>query len=436
MVGTPTSGVGRKGQIARDLEEARRRTEELLRPLDDEQLTVQYDALMSPPVWDYAHIGVFEELWLVDTLSGAPPLDDRLLHIYNPIDTPRVARGRAPLMGRDQTRTYRSEVRRRALGLLEEVDLDADDPLLKDGFVYDLVIQHEHQHDETILQTIQLTPAPYAGRILDLPEGRDVETDMVTVAAGTYLIGSDANEPYDNEHPRHPVDIGAFRIDRFPVSNGQFLEFVADGGYRRRELWCSDGWDWRTTFDIEAPEYWSAHPDGWRTVRTGVEVAVDPSLPVCHVSWFEADAFARWAGKRLPTEFEWEVAAAWDPTNGSMRRHPWGDGGWTTERANLDQRLFSAAPVGAYRAGASALGCEQMLGDVWEWTASDFRPYPGFRAHPYPEYSEPFFGTGFKVLRGASWATRPRVARNTFRNWDSRLKRQIFAGLRCAQEVS
>jgi len=161
---------------------------------------------------------------------------------------------------------------------------------------------------------------------------------------------------------------------------------------------------------------------------------VDERLPVAHVSHFEAEAYARWAGKRLPTELEWEVAASWDPAAGRARRHPWGDDPWTPERANLDQRLLSPAPLGAYPAGASPLGCEQLVGDVWEWTASDFTAYPGFTPFPYAEYSEPFFGSEFRVLRGGSWATRPRVARATFRNWDSRLKRQIFSGFRCARD--
>lgn len=424
-----------KEQLAADLADARRRTEELLRPIDDERLRTQFDPLMSPPVWDYAHIGVFEELWLVQTLSGAAPLDEHLMRVYNPIDTPRVARGRAELLGRTETAAYRDAVRQRALALLEEVDLESDDPLLKEGFVYDLVIQHEHQHDETILQAVQLMPGPYLAEVPRLPEASASVHDMVSVQAGEYAIGSDHDEPYDNEHPRHSVELAAFSIDRFPVTNDAYVDFMEDGGYSRREFWSADGWDWRYTFDIEAPEYWLPASDGWRTKRAGIELAVDARLPVCHVSWFEAEAFAAWDGKRLPTEFEWEVAAAWDPATGRARRYPWGDDPPTRVRANLDQKLFSPAPVGSYPAGTSALGCEQMLGDVWEWTSSDFQPYPGFRAHPYPEYSVPFFGTGFKVLRGGSWATRPRVARNTFRNWDSRLKRQIFAGFRCAREV-
>jgi iron(II)-dependent oxidoreductase len=259
---------------------------------------------------------------------------------------------------------------------------------------------------------------------------------MVEVPAGRYAIGSDDHEPYDNEHPQHEVELDAFRIDRFPATNGDFLRFIEDGGYTRQELWGADGWEWILTFGTEAPEYWVRGADGWTVNRFGVTVPVDPDLPVCHVSWFEAEAFATWAGKRLPTEQEWEVAAGWDEAEARVRRHPWGDSPPTTSLANLDQWLFGPAPVGAYPDGASPFGCEQMLGDVWEWTSSGFHPYPGFQAFPYGEYSEPFFGGPFKVLRGGSWATRPRVARCTFRNWDSPLKRQIFAGVRCAADAS
>jgi iron(II)-dependent oxidoreductase len=428
-----------KQRIALDLAEARERTHELLAPLDDERLTTQYDQLMSPPVWDYTHIGVFEELWLVQTLSGAAPLDEELQHTYNAIETPRVVRGRLKLLDPDSSTAYLKEVRQRTLSLLEEVNLQDGDPLLRGGFVYDLIIQHEHQHDETILQTVQLTPGRYRDRLPPLPEPVDAEDRALLVPAGRYPVGSDLHEPYDNEHPRHEVELEAFEIDRFPVSNARYIEFMEDGGYRREELWSPSGWEWRFTFGVEAPEYWSREDGGegagWTTSRFGHVEPVDPRLPVVHVSHFEAEAFARWAGRRLPTEQEWEVAASWDPATGRARRYPWGDEPSTPERANLDQTLLSAAPLGSHPAGASAFGCEQMLGDVWEWTSSDFRPYPGFEAFPYSEYSEPFFGDGFKVLRGGSWATRPRVARNTFRNWDSRLKREIFAGFRCAGDA-
>jgi iron(II)-dependent oxidoreductase len=430
--------MDRKQQIAAELDEARRRTHALLAPLDDERLTTQYDQLMSPPVWDYAHIGVFEELWLVQRLSGAPPMDPELMVTYDAIETPRVVRGRRELLDGPRASAYVSQVRERTLALLEEVDLDGDDPLLRNGFVYDLILQHEHQHDETILQTIQLTPGRYQETLPGLPDapaGLSTSGDMVAVPAGRYPIGSDAHEPYDNEHRRHEVELAAFEIDRFPVTNGAFQEFMADGGYEREELWGRDGWEWRFIFGVQSPEHWRWERPCWLTSRYGHVLPVDPRLPVSHVSHFEAEAFARWAGKRLPNEHEWEVAAAWDPAAGRSRRYPWGDDAPTPERANLDQRLLGEAPVGAFPQGASALGCEQMLGDVWEWTSSDFRAYPGFTAFPYAEYSTPFYGAEFRVLRGGSWATRPRVARNTFRNWDSRLKRQIFAGFRCARDA-
>jgi iron(II)-dependent oxidoreductase len=263
-----------------------------------------------------------------------------------------------------------------------------------------------------------------------------VRSDTVCVPAGTYPVGSDRHEPYDNEHGLHMVELGAFDIDRFPVTNGDYLRFMADRGYTRQELWSKDGWEWNLTFGTQAPEYWQNRGGEWVVDTFGVTMPVDLRRPVQHVCWFEADAYARWAGARLPTEFEWEVAASFDPASGTARRHPWGDEVWAPERANLDQRLFAPAPVGSYPGGVSPLGCEQMLGDVWEWTNSDFKPYPGFAAFPYSEYSEPFFGDRFKVLRGGSWATCPDVARATFRNWDSPLKRPIFAGFRCAREVA
>ncbi len=429
---TQSAATDRKALIESALVEARHRTHELLAPLDETRLTTQYDALMSPPVWDYAHIGVFEELWLVQRLSGAPPLDEELLHTYDALETPRVVRGRRRLLSPGEAAEYLVEVRRRTLALLAEVDLASGDPLLQDGFVYDLILQHEDQHQETILQTVQLTPGRYRDELPPLPEGRPVAARMVPVPGGRYPVGTDARGPYDNEHPQHSVDLPAFEIDRFPVSNGDYLRFMADGGYEREELWSADGWEWRFVFGVVAPEHWSCLNGAWTVTRFGHQLPVDERLPVTHVTHFEAEAYARWAGKRLPTELEWEVAATWDPAAERARRHPWGDGDWAPHLANLDQRLLGAAPVGAYPAGASPLGCEQMIGDAWEWTASDFRAYPGFRAFPYAEYSEPFFGDGFKVLRGGSWATRPRVARATFRNWDSRLKRQIFAGFRCA----
>ncbi len=421
-----------KQVLATRLAEARARTEALLAPLDDAAVMRQHDPLQSPPVWDYGHIAVYEELWLVHRLRGSEPADPVRMHVYDAFENPRRVRGTLPLMSRADATAYRDDVDRRALELLAEADLDCDDPLLRGGFVHEMIIEHEHQHTETILQTLQLVEGGYRPVISEAPPGRRVALDMVEVPAGLYPIGTPGHGPYDNERGVHEVELDTFRIHRFPVSCGQYQGFIDDGGYRRPELWGARGREWLAGSGAEAPKHWRREGRDWLTDRFGHTVTVEPDRPVVHVCWHEADAYARWAGLRLPTEFEWEVAARWDPATGTMRRHPWGDEPPTPEHANLDQRLYGCAPLGAYPAGASALGCEQMVGDVWEWTSSDFLAYPGFAPFPYPEYSQVFFGGDYKVLRGASWAARPSVARAAFRNWDHPIRRQIFAGFRCA----
>jgi gamma-glutamyl hercynylcysteine S-oxide synthase len=240
---------------------------------------------------------------------------------------------------------------------------------------------------------------------------------------------------YDCERPRHERAHEAFLIDRVPASNRRHLEFIEDGGYRRPELWSADGWGWRQREGVEAPLYWERDgAGGWLERRFDRIEAVDPQLPVCHVSWYEADAHARWSGGRLPTEAEWERAAGWNPSRGAPQSLPWGDGE-PDGRANLDQLAFRPAPAGAYPEGAAPSGCLGMLGDVWEWTATCFCGYPGFRAFPYREYAEVFFGDRYRVLRGGSWATQPHAARTTFRNWDLPFRRQIFAGFRVARDI-
>jgi iron(II)-dependent oxidoreductase len=422
-------------QIAAALEESRRRTEWLLAPVDDARLTTQHDRLMSPLVWDYAHVGVQEELWGVMKLSGAEAMNDDLMHIYDAFENPRAMRVELPLMNREESSRYRDVVRVRVLGILEEVDFDGDDPLTRDGFVYKLILEHEHQHDETILQTLQLMKGGYKPDLTADAPAPDVTPSMVTIPAGTYRVGTDEHAPYDNEHPQHLVEMGTFRIDRHPVTCAQWLEFMADSGYARRELWGETGWRWLEESGVTAPKYWigaGADPGAWRVDRFGHNQPLRLNTPVMHICWHEADAYARWAGKRLPHEFEWEVAASHDPATGAKRRYPWGEDEPTAEVANLDHTHFGCRPVGAFPRGASAFGAEQMVGDVWEWCANDFMGYPGYQSFPYREYSEVFFGPDYKVLRGASWAARPSVARITMRNWDYPIRRQIFAGVRCA----
>jgi iron(II)-dependent oxidoreductase len=309
--------------------------------------------------------------------------------------------------------------------------------LLHDAFVYGMVVQHEHQHDETMLATIQLMDGEgYRPVMLRPLVASPPATSEVRVAAGPFVMGTDTYPwAYDNERPSHVVDLPSFWIDTTPVTNRRYLDFVEDGGYSQMRWWDDAGWAWRAENEVEHPQFWTREGDGsWSRNRFGWREALPPDEPVQHVCWHEAAAYARWAGRRLPTEAEWEKAASWAP-DGDKRLYPWGDDALALDDlANLGQQRFGPAPVGAYPAGVSACGCHQMIGDVWEWTSSDFEPYQGFNPFPYREYSEVFFGSGYKVLRGGSWATHPAAVRNTFRNWDHPIRRQIFAGFRTARD--
>jgi iron(II)-dependent oxidoreductase len=433
----------RPGVVAqRLLGEARTQTLELVAPLDQVALQRQWNPLMSPIVWDLGHIANFEEQWARRAHAPERRRDDvarQRDHLYDAVAHSRATRGALPLLGRAGALVYLGEVRNHTLDAIAGSSFPSTDPLLRGGFVHAMLAQHEEQHTETILQTIQLAGLAYEPARRVAPPSARVRVDesvQAFVPAGPFVMGTDDRAlAYDNERPAHEVFVPAFRIDVAPVTNRAYLRFVEDGGYHRRELWDDDGAAWLALADVVHPAGWIRLVDGtWCERAFGRVEPLLPDQPVVHVCWFEARAFARWAGKRLPTEAEWEKAAAWDLERFVPRRHPWGDAPATPERANLDQRCFAPAAVGAYPAGQSYFGCHQMLGCVWEWTDSEFMPYPGFEVFPYPEYSALHFGRGYKVLRGGSWATQPLVARNTFRNWDLPQRRQIFAGFRCASD--
>jgi len=425
-----------KAALAADLAAARERTLELLGPLSDDELTCQHSPLMSPLSWDLAHIGVFEELWLLQRLAGTEPMVPEYAGLYDAFNHPRIERAELGLMSPPRARSYLAEVRERALGLLDRIDLNGDDPLLADGFVYRMVIQHEHQHCETMLATLQLRDAEYP-----LPASPHVTPDPperseTLIDGGSFPLGtSDDPWAYDNERPAHEAETSPFRIDTVPVTNRAFLAFIDAGGYDDERFWTAEGWAWRRDEGAEHPAFWQREGDGaWSRARFGHVEPLPPDEPVQHVSWYEADAYARWAGKRLPTEHEWELAASMD--GGCKRRFPWGDDWPQEEHANLAHpEQFRPSTVGSHRRGAAPTGAEQLIGDVWEWTSSEFRRYPGFRAFPYPEYSDVFFGSEYKVLRGGSWAVHPTAIRSTFRNWDYPQRRQIFSGFRCARDA-
>jgi iron(II)-dependent oxidoreductase len=356
------SRVASRSELALVLERAREQSQALLEPLTDEQLARQYSPLQSPLVWDLAHIGQFEELWLLrDGERAATAAAD----LYDAFAHARADRGELPIRSPAEARAYVRRVRERVLERLPDLD----------PFLVGMVAQHELQHTETMAQTLALAGLLEARA---LPEV--AATGDVLVPAGSFLMGSTDPWAYDNERPQHEVELPGFRIDRSLVTNAQYADFIDASGYYDRHLWSDDGWAWREAEEAVAPLYWDRD--------------LSPLEPVQHVSFYEAEAYARRAGKRLPTEAEWEKAVR-------------------TVGAEL----------------------EHVTGVAWQWTSSTFDGYPGFRAYPYREYSEPFFGGEYRVLRGGSWVTDPLVARPTFRNWDYPQRRQIFSGLRCATDV-
>jgi iron(II)-dependent oxidoreductase len=419
--------------IAQGLTAARARTLHLT-DLDEADLVTQHSSLMSPLVWDLAHIGQQEDLWLLRGGNAAAPglLPAQIEQLYDAFEHPRVERVRLPLLPPKQARSFIADVRGRVLDGLTRAEDSRPDVL----FPYVMVEQHEQQHVETMLATHQLRDGgPVLGAGAPLPTGRDVAHDAVLVPGGPFLLGVDAgDEPWslDNERPAHVVDLPAFRIARFPVTNAEWQQFVDDAGYDTPQWWSPRGWEHRLAAGLERPEFWTA---GGARRRFGIIEEIPPEEPVQHVCYFEAEAYAAWAGARLPTEQEWEKACVWDRGLGARRRWPWGASAPSPAVANVDGDALRPAPVGAYPGGASAYGVEQLIGDVWEWTSSDFTPWPGFTPMLYRQYSAPFFGGDYKVLRGGSWAVGGAAIRPSFRNWDHPVRRQIFCGLRLAWDA-
>ncbi|CAN5475649.1 SUMF1/EgtB/PvdO family nonheme iron enzyme [soil metagenome] len=357
------------------LHEARACTRALVAPLTTAELEAVHDPLMSPLVWDLGHIAAYEDLWLVHRYGDQPLLRRDLADLYDAFETPRAVRGGIPFLRGPQLYDYMDAVRARALEILDRLGPG-------DGVLHEMVIRHELQHNETMRQTLFLAGLPGGAAVAPAP--CDAPADWIEVPAGPAPIGAPASGfAFDNERPRHSVEVPAYRIARRPLTNASWMRFAEGGGYERREWWSNEGWAWKEEYDITHPEGWTADgpPD-------------DQQRPVVHVSWFEADAFARSSEARLPTEAEWEKAATW-----------------------------AQEPLA-------------QVGAVWEWTTSHFGGYPGFAAYPYREYSEVFFGDRYRVLRGASWATAERVRCTSLRNWDLPQRRQIFAGVRLAKDLS
>ncbi|MBI4264668.1 MAG: ergothioneine biosynthesis protein EgtB [Acidobacteria bacterium] len=408
---------------------------ELLEGLTDDQLLGRRGHFVEPPIWEVGHVGWFQEYWILRGLDGAESLLPGSDGIYDAFHVSYKRRWDHAFPSREGTLAYIAEVLRRCMARL-----DSRTPSAEEAYFYTLAACHEDMHTETLTTIVQTHGYRRPGLSRFDPVWGAPEVDVahrpydVHVPGGMFRLGADPREPFvfDNEKWAHPIEVKPFRLSAAPVTNAEFRAFVDDGGYHRRECWSRRGWDWRRREGAGHPLFWIRDGAGrWHTRQFDAVLPLEPWHPVVHVNWYEADAFCRWAGRRLPTEAEWEMAATYDFTTGRKRRFPWGDEAPSPERASLDFRAGATIDVRALPEGDSPVGCRQMIGNVWEWVEDTFHPYPGFACDPYAEYSQPYFGEK-KVLRGGGWMTRSRLIRTTFRNFYKRHRRNIVAGFRTA----
>lgn len=427
------------GDLAHLLLDSRTRTLALIEDLSDEQLLGPQLPIVNPLLWEIGHLAWFQEKWTLRYLRGEQPLWDAADDLYDSARIPHDTRWSLPLPSRADTLAYMRRVLERALERLGGHARTADE-----AYFYQLAAFHEDMHGEAFVytrQTLAYGPPPSRGscgeRELSCAAGALGAAD-VGVPGGKFSLGATPDLPFvfDNEKWAHEVFVPPFSISFTQVSNAEFAAFVEDGGYRRPEFWSAAGWQWRQPVHAHHPVYWLAVSDRtWHWRRYNEVIALPMKRPIIHVNWYEAEAYCRWAGRRLPTEAEWEKAAA-EPSAGTLgpapakRLYPWGDSPPEPHRAHLDAASDGCIAVDALPGGDSAFGCRQMIGNTWEWTASDFEPYPGFVADPYKEYSQPWFGGTHKVLRGGAFATRSRLVRNTFRNFYTPDRRDVLAGFR------
>lgn len=434
-----------KGETATQLAEwvydARERTFDLVADLNDEQLIGPYLPIVNPLLWEIGHVAWFQEKWVLRHACKRKPIRNGADTVWDSMAIAHDTRWALSIPSREETFAYMREVRDAVIETLEKGRLSPE--LI---YLVRYAVFHEDMHTEAFTytrQTLGYPPPQFSNSVNPLPEDcmDGAAHGDVEIPGGTFLLGAAPDEVFvfDNEKWAHPVHVKPFSIARAAVTQSEYAAFVDDDGYRRGDFWSPEGWDWRKSVDAEHPIYWQRDTDGeWLRRHFDEWVPIEPYLPVIHVNWHEAEAYCRWAGRRLPTEAEWEMAAAAEPhTEGrgllTAKRHfPWGDEPPTPERANLDWNQLGCVNVNAVPESDSAFGCRQMIGNVWEWTSSSFHPYPGFEVDLYKEYSEPWFGSR-KVLRGGCWTTRSRMLRNTWRNFYTPDRRDVLAGFRtCA----
>jgi iron(II)-dependent oxidoreductase len=430
----PTSGAS-EAELVAQLRGVRHRTQRLTEDLSSAELMGPYLEIVNPVLWEIGHIAWFHEYWTLRHAARRVPLIERCDKLWDSSNVAHKTRWKLDLPDRAGTARYMADVLARQEELLGRgVDEET-------RYFYDLAIRHEDMHVEALTYMRQTSSnAPPQGMGAAASPSAGILAGDAAVPGGSWRLGSTDAEGFvfDNEKWAHQVELAPFRIARAAVTNAEFAAFIDDGGYLRRELWSDAGWQWRESQRMECPVYWQPKRDGVWTWRRYREVeALAPHAAVMFVNWFEADAWCRWAGRRLPSEVEWEAAAIGEPAAGGRlsnvrRRWPWGDKPPDRSRANLDFAYEGSIDVAALGQGDSAFGCRQMLGNVWEWTASDFQPFGGFSPDPYKDYSQPWFGTR-KVLRGGCWASSARIARPAYRNFFTPDRRDVFAGFRtCA----
>lgn len=424
------------------LQDTRERTLALLADLQDAQLDMPYLPLVNPLRWELGHIAFFHETFILRELENTAPFMRGVDDMYDSFKVDHEDRWTLPLPSRTQTLDYLQRV----LSAAQE-RLGGHTPSAAETYLYLLSVVHEDMHGEALTymrQTLNY-PAPPLDSLpptaLPATLGGGPLPGDVEIPGGIFHLGGTPEAPFlfDNEKWAHVVEVAPFRMARAPVTNAEFATFVEDGGYERRQWWSYQGWVWRSKARAQQPLYWQRQGQQWWRRSFDTWVPLEPYAPVAHVTWYEAEAYCQWAGRRLPTEAEWEMAASAEPTadgsaiTGRKRRYPWGDEVPTPEHANLDTRFLGGVDVGAFAAGDSAFGCRQMAGNVWEWTADAFYPFPGYVVdYPYREYSAPWFGYR-KVLKGGAWATRSRLAYNTYRNFFPPARQDVLAGFRtCA----
>ena len=465
-----TSSSTTATQLIATMREFRARLLGLVADLSDQQMIGPRLTIVNPPLWEIGHVAWFQEFWTLRHLRGARPFMANGDQLYNSTDVAHDTRWELLLPSRERTLAYMNDLLDRSVERIDgKSHLSADE-----YYFYWLATFHEGMHAEALAytrQTLGYPPPAFIDRSAasESLDPRAWPSD-VEIPGDKFIIGADqgAGFVFDNEKWAHEVEINTFRIARAPVTNGEFLEFVEEGGYHDEKYWSAQGWQWLqsggapqleksfakffnkeinepmelTAFKekLDHPVYWQPLDNGrWQQRVYDKYVLLNEDLPVVHISWFEAEAFCNWAGRRLPTEAEWELAASGEPTSAGdrpsprQRRYPWGEQSAEPHHANLDWRAGGPVEVAAHGAGDSAFGCRQMIGNVWEWTADDFLPYPGFSPDPYKEYSQPWFGT-HKVLRGGCWATSSLLIHNGWRNFYTPDRRDVWAGFRtCAK---